>query len=434
MEGIYDIITRLLKRQIRSYILGGNQMSKQNKLSLLVIAVILVSVLIMGCSSEDMENAPKYIGSESQENEQINNTSNSVFSIEGKMKVHFIDVGQGDATLIQTPSNKTILIDAGDRDWSGKVVDYINRQGINTIDVIIVTHPHADHIGGMTDVINSLKVEEIYMPKVFHTSKTFEDLLLAIGKKGLKIKTAKAGVVLEIDPSIEAVMVAPNNEDYGNLNDYSAVLRVVYGNSSFIITGDAEETSEKEMLSKGHNLKADVLRVSHHGSRSSTTQQFLNTVNPKYAIISVGDHNKYGHPHDEVTARLSKAGVDIFRTDIYGDIVITTDGQTYTIDVKKNGAPNPNPNPSSIGNTVEKPKEDTSFKTVGIIDINRANIEELQEIIHIGPEYAEQIIHLRPFKSLDELRKVNGIGESRLRDILEEGKAFVEEGENEGNY
>ncbi|SNS86022.1 Metal-dependent hydrolase, beta-lactamase superfamily II [Anaerovirgula multivorans] len=405
-------------------------MGNQKKLLFFVIVIILITALFMGCSSTDIGENPQHIELQSQKDQQ---TSPS-FSSEGEMKVHFIDVGQGDATLVQTPNNKTILIDAGDREWGSKVADYIESQGINTIDVVIATHPHADHIGGMADVIDSLNVEQIYMPKVSHTSKTFEDLLVTIQKKGLKVKTAKAGVVFDIDPSIEVLMIAPNSGKYENFNDYSVVLKIVYGNSSFIITGDAEETSEKEMLSKGYDVKADVLRVSHHGSRSSTTQQFLNAVDPKYAIISVGAHNKYGHPHDEILARLSNAAIDIYRTDTQGLIVITTNGQFYDINVNKKGSPNPNPNPSSISNADSTPIADPASIPTEKIDINSASLEELQDIIHIGAEYADQIIDLRPFKSIDELTKVNGIGDARLRDIIDEGKAFVKEEENEGSY
>lgn len=388
---------------------------------------MLVTALLMGCSSEDIGENLLYNGVEGQENQGVVKPSSS---IKGEMKVHFIDVGQGDATLIQTPNNKTILIDAGDRDKGTSVVEYIKTQSIYTIDVLIATHPHADHIGGIPHVINSFNIGEVYMPKVPHTTKTYEDLLLAIQNKGLKIKTAKAGVTLDIDSSIEAVMMAPNSEKYESLNDYSTVLKVVYEDSSFIITGDAEESSEKEMLAKGHDLKADVLRVSHHGSRSSTIQPFLNEVNPKYGIISVGTNNRYGHPHDEAVARLSRAGVDIYRTDIHGHILITTDGQSYNIHLEKKGWSNPNPNPNPTPNTNQTDSSVAVPKSIPTekIDINTASLEELQHIIHIGHEYAEQIINLRPFKTIDELTKVKGIGDSRLRDIIEEGKAFVEEG------
>lgn len=371
---------------------------REKYLLLLIIISILVSIVSIGCSLEV-------------------NTESSSFT-NGEMKVHFIDVGQGDATFIQTPNGKTILIDAGERDMGNKVISYIQSLGVNTIDVLIATHPHADHIGGLPEVINNFSIGQVYMPKVTHTTKTYEDLLLAIQNKGLKINTAKAGVVLDVDPDIEAVMLAPNGEEYSKLNDYSAILKIVYGESSFIITGDAEDTSEKKMVGGGLNLKADVLRVSHHGSSSSTIQEFLSAVDPKYAVISVGRDNKYGHPHEEVITRLSNAGIDIYRTDIHGNIVISTKGNEYNININQ---------PNQSGTIKQVPNQSTNYNQVSgrEININTASVEELQEIIHVGLSYAEQIIELRPFSSINQLTKVTGIGDARLRDIIEEGKAYV---------
>lgn len=410
-------------------------MYKQSKALFMVIITLLVIGLLVGCSSSTMVENHQKVDAENLQNQGTNNengqeeeviaNNNSTKSnhITGEeMKVHFIDVDQGDATLIQTPAGKTILMDAAEKDQGTKIVDYIKDKGIDTIDIVIATHPHADHIGGMAEVISNFNVGQIYMPKVSHTSKTFEDLLLTIKEKGLKVKTAKAGVTLDIDPAIQATILAPNSDEYESLNDYSAVLKVTYGNSSFLITGDAEETSEREMLTKGLDLKTDILRVGHHGSSSSTIQEFLDEVNPQYAVISVGTDNSYGHPHKEIMTRLNNAGTAIYRTDLHGDIIITTDGNSYNIDLgRKTSA---NSNPKTPLNTNDK--ETTTLPPTEKININTANLEELQEIIHIGRDYAEQIIDLRPFQSLDELTKVKGIGKGRLKDIIEEGKAYVE--------
>lgn len=411
-------------------------MHKKNKILFSAIIVLLVIGLLMGCSSSNIGESHHKNDSESLQNQVINDessqkdedieTNNSTNLNEGKMKVHFIDVDQGDATLIQTPSGKTILIDAGERDQGTRIINYIKDKGIDTIDIVIATHPHADHIGGMAEVINSFNIGQIYMPKVTHTSKTFEDLLLTIQQKGLKIKTAKAGTTLDIDPSIDAIMMAPNSEKYESLNDYSTVLKVTYDNSSFLITGDAEETSEEEMLTKGLDLKTDVLRVGHHGSSSSTIQQFLDEIAPQYAIISVGADNSYGHPHDEIMARLNNTDVAIYRTDIHGHIIITTDGHSYNIDVERKTSTKSNADLGSDTNKNEATINETTSSPRERININTASLEELQEIIHIVQDYAEQIIDLRPFQSIDELTKVKGIGKGRLKDIIEEGKAFVE--------
>jgi len=170
------------------------------------------------------------------------------------------------------------------------------------------------------------------MPKTTHTTRTYENLLLAIKDRGLKITTAKAGLDIDVGQGIEAKLVAPNSDSYQNLNDYSAVLRLVYGNTGFIFTGDAESVSELEMINSGYSLKSDVLKVGHHGSSTSTTPAFLNAVSPKYAVISCGKDNSYGHPHQEVITRLNNTGVIIYRTDESGTIIAESDSSTITFD------------------------------------------------------------------------------------------------------
>ncbi len=175
------------------------------------------------------------------------------------------------------------------------------------------------------------QVEKIYMPRASHTSQTYEKVLLAIKAKGLKILSAKAGTTVLDQDGLKVNFVAPCGSSYDNLNNYSAVIKIQYGNTSFLLTGDAGTESEQQMLVSGTNLKADVLKVGHHGSNSSTTSSFIKAVSPKYAVISCGAGNQYGHPHQEVLSRLSSAGVKIYRTDTNGTVIFTSDGKTLTV-------------------------------------------------------------------------------------------------------
>ena len=245
------------------------------------------------------------------------------------LKVHFLDVGQGDSIFIELPTNETILIDASIKDASNKIINYLREENVSKIDYVFATHPHSDHIGGMRAVIKAFDIGQIYMPKAVTTTKTYENLLLTIKDKNLKIKAAKAGNTIIDTDDLKLVVLAPNQDSYESLNNYSIVLKLTYKEKSFLFMGDAETLSEKEITG---DIQADVLKVGHHGSRTSTSQAFLNKVNPSYAVISVGLNNDYKHPHQEVIDRLEKKNIKIYRTDQNGDIIFTTDG--YNIDVK----------------------------------------------------------------------------------------------------
>lgn len=247
-----------------------------------------------------------------------------------QLEAHFLDVGQGDSILIRFPNEQTMLIDSGESGAGDRVVSYLKQQGIDRIDYLVATHPHEDHIGGMVKVIEAFEIGEVYMPKVTHTSKTYENLLLAIQDKGLKIMAARAGVNIIEEEGLKAVFVAPCSAHYDNLNNYSAVVKVQYGKTSFLLAGDAEAEAEQEMLGGEEELKADVLKVGHHGSSTSTTEPFLDAVSPKYAVISSGEGNQYGHPHQETLERLCRDGIEIYRTDTYGTVLFVSDGLILT--------------------------------------------------------------------------------------------------------
>jgi competence protein ComEC len=224
--------------------------------------------------------------------------------------------------------------------------------------VVVGTHPHEDHIGGLDTVISNFGVEKIYMPKASSNTRTFEDVLLAIQDKGLKVTTPDPGSSFSLGQA-EFTILAPNSGSYSDENNYSIVLKMVYGNTSFLFTGDAEEIPEKEMLSAGYDLDADVLKVGHHGSSYSTSDKFLTSVSPKYSIISVGTGNQYGHPAQSTLDKLTAAGVEIYRTDESGTIIATTDGSTISFDKKsspvKPNAPPVTPKSTSVAEATPKP-------------------------------------------------------------------------------
>lgn len=287
------------------------------KLVRFVIFIVLAIVLLAPSGSR--EKAKEIFNRLS-----LNELSQNRFEDEkGDLKVHFINVGQGDSTFIELPNGETMLIDAGEWTEAEKVIEYINKCGANKIDYLIGTHPHSDHIGGLSYVINEFETGKMYMPKVSHQTKTFENLLDAIEENDVPVFSAKEGVVICENEQLKIQIIAPVSDGYESLNDYSAVVRLDYGETSFLFMGDAEQISENEIEA---DVNVDVYKVGHHGSKTSSSKEFLYRVMPEIAVISVGEDNDYGHPSKPVLKRLDEIGAKILRTDECGDIVIQSDG------------------------------------------------------------------------------------------------------------
>lgn len=353
---------------------------------------------------------------------QINEESKEPPSGLSELKTHFIDVGQGDSTLFQfsdASEDFTILIDAGN--WTGdEVSNYLRSQQVSQIDIAIGTHPDADHIGQLDQVINNFNVGEVWLSGNTSSSHTFQSLLRAIDAKKVDYYEPRMGDQFEIGPLRIDVLYPKTISEHDN--EESISLKLTYGDVKFILTGDSTTDGELKMLESGIGVKADILKLGHHGSSTSTHPTFLKEVNPAFAIYSAGLNNTYGHPHEEVVNLVQSSGIQLYGTDIHGTVMVTTDGKNYQVLTKKDGTISPKS--SGI-----KPKEEPDLEPTPIvgncIDVNTASIEQLQEIIHIGAARAGDLVNFRPFTSIDDLGRIKGIGAARIADIKSQGLACI---------
>ncbi|GGE43753.1 metallo beta-lactamase superfamily lipoprotein [Pullulanibacillus camelliae] len=246
---------------------------------------------------------------------------------QNELHVHFIDVGQADCILIQTPQHKNILIDSGSAKTQKKVIRYFHALNIEGFDAIIATHPHHDHIGAMAAIMENFHVKAFYMPDVTHYTRAFKALHHSVKKQGVMVFKAKAGNKIDVEPGVAINIIAPLKGNYDNLNDYSFVLKLVHEKNTFLFMADAGEQSETELLEKDINVKADVIKIGHHGGVSSTTLPFLKRVNPEAAVITSAQRSMFGFPSHAVIQRLRYLRIPTYRTDIHGTIIAHSDGQ-----------------------------------------------------------------------------------------------------------
>ena len=246
-----------------------------------------------------------------------------------EMIIHFIDVGQGDAILIQV-NNQNMLIDSGPKESQSNLLNYLSSLKIEKLDYIIATHPHEDHIGNMYSVIKQYDIGEFYAPKITHTSKSFERMVESLIAKNKKINVFDINTKsISLGDKTNLYIYSPEPKDYGNnLNLYSAVFKITYGNTSFLFTGDAEKVNEEDILRNNNSIKSDVLKIAHHGSSTSTSTSFYEAVNPEVAIISVGKDNSYNHPNTKTLELLKSKSTNIYRTDKDSTIILISDGNT----------------------------------------------------------------------------------------------------------
>lgn len=246
---------------------------------------------------------------------------------ENGLEVHYIDVGQGDAAFLSC-GGEYMLIDAGDDTKGTLVQNYLKKRGVESLKYLVLTHPDSDHIGGADVIITKFDVEKLYMSDYTKDNKTYRKLIDAIEYKNLKWETPDVGSVFYLGGA--SVTVLSPDRSYDNPNDSSIALLIKYGETSFLFTGDAEQAAEENMLDGNISLSADVYKAGHHGSRTSSSDSFIQAVNPEYVVISCGEGNTYGHPHAETLNKLRKMGVKLYRTDEQGSLVATSDGKNIT--------------------------------------------------------------------------------------------------------
>lgn len=268
--------------------------------------------------------------------DQSKNASRDVNSADENLTVNFLDVGQGDSILLEY-NGKTMLIDAGEQDQGSEVSAYLRGHNISSLDYVVATHPHSDHIGGMDEILNEFQVHHFIDSGFPHSSKTYENMLTIIDKNIIPFEVAKRGEEIEFDPAIEVKVLNPGSEYSDELNENSVVLKVSYGEVSFLFMGDAGLETEEKLMDAGYDMDSEILKAGHHASRSGSGEIFVSLVNPEISIIEVGAGNNYGHPHAEVRERLQKTS-RVFRTDLDGTIVVTTDGSTYAVSAQKSSS------------------------------------------------------------------------------------------------
>lgn len=288
--------------------------TKSKYVKIIITAVIVIVTLV-------------HVISDYQRFEKV---QRAIDSADGMFSVHYIDIGQGDATLLRSPSGKFMLIDCGPTSSSGYLVKYLYDMGVERLDYLLITHPHEDHFGGAFSVMEHFEIEELIIHEDFAETYPYDKYIRMADDYGYDVVLTAVGDHFEFGGCAEFEIIGPEKTDADDLNESSLCFRVVYENTAFMFTGDAEDHTESSLLSSGKPLKSNVLKAGHHGSSTSNTVNFVNAVSPEYAVVSCGKNNDYGHPHRETVRIFENAGIKMLRTDEKENIVFVSDGKEVT--------------------------------------------------------------------------------------------------------
>lgn len=298
------------------------------KTAALLLAVCMLLCMV-SCVGEGSDSSPLNDSSVLTV-EAVSQEESRAAAKEGVLAVHYLDIGQGDSIFLELPNGQCMLIDAAEKEYSETIIQAIRALSYDRIDYVIATHPHADHIGGMEDVLKAFSVGCIYMPDVSASTATYIGMAETILDLGIEAKIAEAGVTVISEGALYAEFLSPSQIDESDQNRNSAVLLLTYGETRFLFMGDADTTVENAL---DGTIACDVLKVGHHGSRTASGTSFLQRAAPAYAVISCGRNNSYGHPHVEAMRRLEDSGAEILRTDVSGTITIRSDGKDLTVEL-----------------------------------------------------------------------------------------------------
>lgn len=337
-----------------------------------------------------------------------------------RMEVHFIDVGQGDATLISCDGH-FMLIDAGDYSKGTAIQNYLQKQKVKKLDYLILTHPDSDHIGGAPVIISKFQIDKVFVSNYEKDNKTYLKLIQALDNKRLKCTTPEVGSQYSLGTAVITIL-APNGK-YDNPNDASIALLIQNGENTFLFTGDAGEDAEQDILKTGIDLSADVYKAGHHGSKTSTSQSFFEAVKPSCAVISCGEDNSYGHPHAQTLNTFRMNGVKVYRTDEAGTIIATSDGKNITFNVPaseswKAGEPN------GSGSVWEAPGQESESQDTGALEPGKQ--ESQQEIGRADSNEVTYILNTKTMKF--HKPSCNSLPTTNRQDSSESREAIIAQG------